>query len=70
MLIVCVCKHPTQTRGALAEWLKELSLFDHLLHGLFKFLNESSKGPTELKGKGKRTIKNSVFFMLYILFLQ
>ena len=40
-----------QTRGALSEWMKELSLFDHLLHGLLKFLNESSKGPSELKGR-------------------
>ena len=51
---VCVCKYACdarfQTRGALSEWMKELSLFDHLLHGLLKFLNESSKGPTELKG--------------------
>ena len=31
--------------------MKELSLFDHLLHGLLKFLNEASKGPTELKGQ-------------------
>ena len=26
----------------MAEWLKELALFDHLLHGLFKFLGETT----------------------------
>ena len=47
IILICIF----QTRGALSEWMKELSLFDHLLHGLLKFLNESSKGPTELKGQ-------------------
>jgi len=26
----------------MGEWLKELSLFDHLLHGLFKFIGETA----------------------------
>ena len=27
------------------EWLKELSLLDHLLHGLFKFIRETISLP-------------------------
>lgn len=34
-----------QTRGAMSEWLKELSLLDHLLHGLFKFIGETTSLP-------------------------
>ncbi len=26
----------------MVDWLKEQALFDHLLHGLFKFLNETT----------------------------
>ena len=50
---VCVCGEATsstlgpvfscvQARGVMGEWLKELSLFDHLLHGLFKFIGETT----------------------------
>ena len=37
----------------MAEWLKELALFDHLLHGLFKFLGETSVPgkKTDLEGR-------------------
>ncbi len=39
----------------MVEWLKELSLFDHFLHGLFKYLNEDSRKADILSGKiGKR----------------
>ena len=37
----------------MGEWLKELSLFDHLLHGLFKFIGETasvSERREELEG--------------------
>lgn len=34
----------------MVEWLKELSIFDHFLHGLFKYLNESTTKPNSLPG--------------------
>ena len=42
-----------QTRGEMTDWLKELSLFDHFLHGLFKYLNENTGKPNSLSSKWK-----------------
>lgn len=42
--------HP-QARASLGEWLKEQSLFSHLLHGLFNVLNETSEPlKTQIEG--------------------
>ena len=35
----------------MVEWLKELSLFDHFLHGLFKYLNEHTAKHSTVKGR-------------------
>lgn len=40
-----------QTRAVISDWLKELSLFDHFLHGLFKFLHDDSDKSKALSGK-------------------
>jgi len=43
MLIIEAMSHcDPEARGVMGEWLKELSLFDHLLHGLFKFIGETA----------------------------
>jgi len=34
----------------MVTWLKELSLFDHFLQGLFKYLSEDSNKSTDLAG--------------------
>ena len=40
-----------QARASLGEWLKEQSLFPHLLHGLFTLLNETSSSfKTQIEG--------------------
>ena len=31
-----------QARAVVSEWLKDLTLFDHLMHGLFSFLSDST----------------------------
>ena len=35
----------------MVDWLKELSLFDHFMHGLFKYLNEHTPKLTPFAGK-------------------
>ena len=40
-LYISICAH-VQARAVISEWLKELTLFDHLLHGLFSFLSDST----------------------------
>lgn len=42
----------------MVEWLKEQVLFDHLLHGLFKFLNENTsikKLRNEVEGSSRQS---------------
>ena len=40
-----------QARASLGEWLKELSLFNHLLHGLFKYLSDADSSlKSQLEG--------------------
>ena len=34
----------------MVNWLKDLSLFDHFLQGLFKYLSEDSNKSTDLIG--------------------
>ena len=60
-----------QTRGAMSEWLKELSLLDHLLHGLFKFIGETTSLPGR-KEAGLEGISSIAvhFFQLFQLTLQ
>ena len=40
-----------QVRAVMVKWLKDLSLFDHFLQGLFKYLNEDSDKSTTLAGE-------------------
>lgn len=56
-------EHCLQTRVVMVEWLKELSLFDHFLHGLFKYLNEHSAKHSTIKGKLAGTVMWVCLFM-------
>ena len=55
----------------MSEWLKELSLLDHLLHGLFKFIGETTSLPGR-KEAGLEGISSIAvhFFQLFQLTLQ
>ena len=35
----------------MVEWLKELSLFEHFLHGLLKYLNEDTAKQKPFQGQ-------------------
>lgn len=52
----------------MSEWLKELSLLDHLLHGLFKFIGETTSLPGR-KEAGLEGISSLAvhFFQLFSL---
>ena len=48
----------------MSEWLKELSLLDHLLHGLFKFIGET----TSLPGRKVVGLEGIIPFLLSSLY--
>ena len=66
----CVIEGPTGPKRYLfvntlikcnCEWLKELSLLDHLLHGLFKFIRET----TSLPGRKVAGLEDIIPRLLY-----